>query len=63
MQVDIMIKLFSLIFLLLASALCGQDAGKLHPWTDLKGRTVQAKFIKADGASVTIDWNGQGKSR
>ena len=59
MQVDIMIKLFSLIFLLLASALCGQDAGKLHPWTDLKGRTLQAKFIKADATTVTIDWNGQ----
>ena len=54
-----MMKFISLLLLLLVPAVFGQDADKLHPWTDLKGRTLQAKFIKADGASVTIDWNGK----
>ncbi|MBC8348408.1 MAG: hypothetical protein H8E24_07275 [Verrucomicrobia bacterium] len=54
-----MMKTISLLFLFLALNAVGQDAGALHPWTDLKGRTLQAKFLKADAASVTIDWNGQ----
>ena len=33
--------------------------GMLHPWTDVKGRTLQAAFIKSDGVTVTINWNGQ----
>ena len=59
MSTCVMMKFISLFLLLLVPAALGQDAGKLHPWTDLKGRTLQAKFIKADGASVTIDWNGK----
>ena len=54
-----MMKTIFLLFILSALTAIGQDAGTLHPWTDLKGRTLQAKFIKADAASVTIDWNGQ----
>ncbi len=34
-------------------------AQTLHPWTDLKGRTLQASFIKSDGITVTLNWNGQ----
>ena len=37
----------------------GQDSGELHPWTDLNGRTLQAKFIQGNDSSVTIEWNGQ----
>ena len=54
-----MMKIISLLFILSALTVVGQDAGALHSWTDLKGRTLQAKFIKADAASVTINWNGQ----
>ena len=59
MSIFTMMKTISLLFLFLALNAVGQDAGALHPWTDLKGRTLQAKFLKADAASVTIDWNGQ----
>ena len=31
----------------------------LHPWTDLQGRTLEASFIKSDGVTVTINWNGK----
>ena len=34
-------------------------APTLHPWTDLQGRTLQAKFVKADATTVTIEWQGQ----
>ena len=34
-------------------------AQTLHPWTDLQGRTLQATFVKSDGTTVTINWNGQ----
>ena len=54
-----MMKTIFLLFILSTLTAIGQDAGTLHPWTDLKGRTLQAKFLKADAASVTIDWNGQ----
>ena len=33
--------------------------GMLHPWTDLQGRTLQASFIKSDGVTLTINWNGK----
>jgi len=36
----------------------GQDADKLHLWTDLKRYTIQAKFIKADANSVTLHYLG-----
>ena len=31
----------------------------LHPWTDLQGRTLEASFMKSDGVTVTINWNGK----
>jgi hypothetical protein len=31
----------------------------LHPWTDLQGRTLEASFIKSDGVTLTINWNGK----
>ena len=31
----------------------------LYPWTDLDGRTLQARFIKSDQKNLTIDVNGQ----
>ena len=47
-----------LIFFCLVS-LNAEETNELHPWTDQNGRTLQAKFIKGDNASVTIEWNGQ----
>ncbi len=46
---------------LAAEAAFGSVGGApaLHPWTDLQGRTLQAKFIKADATTVTIEWQGQ----
>ena len=32
---------------------------KLYPWTDLNGRTLQARFIQLDKKNLTIDVNGQ----
>jgi hypothetical protein len=48
---------FSIFFCLVS--LNAEETTELHPWTDLNGRTLQAKFIKGDNASVTIEWNGQ----
>ena len=31
----------------------------LYPWTDLNGRTLQARFIQLDQKNLTIDVNGQ----
>ena len=31
----------------------------LYPWTDLDGRTLQARFIQLDPKNLTIDVNGQ----
>ena len=52
-------KLIYLLVLFSVSSLTGQEVGKLHPWTDLNGRTLQAKFIQANEISVTIEWKGQ----
>lgn len=49
-------KSLILFFLLLSSYLSGQT---LHPWTDLQGRTLQAEYVKSDGITVTINWNGK----
>ena len=35
------------------------DPNGLHPFTDVDGRTLEAKFIKAGEDSVTIEWNGK----
>ena len=54
----------------LAKKLASQTNGKpspfdtvapnqLHPWTDVQGRTLQARFVKLFAGTVTIEWNGQ----
>ena len=37
----------------------GQDPSTLHPFTDINGRTLQAKLIEVGAESVKIEWNGQ----
>ena len=37
----------------------GQDPSTLHPFTDINGRTLQAKLIEAGAESVKVEWNGQ----
>ena len=36
-----------------------KESDELHSWTDLNGRTLQAKFIEADDSTVTLEWNGK----
>ena len=50
-----------LLFVSLAlSFIChGQDSNAIHPFTDVNGRTLQAKFIESSPDSVKIEWNGQ----
>ena len=52
-------KLIFFPFIFCLTSLLGQEPTELHPWTDLNGRTLQAKFIKGNNTSVTIEWNGQ----
>ena len=51
--------LISFLLLFCLVSLSGQEPTVLYPWTDLNGRTLQAKFIKGNNTSVTIEWNGQ----
>ena len=52
-------KLITLIFFCFSLVLFSSIShAELHPWTDLQGRTLQASFIKSDGVTVTINWNG-----
>ena len=49
-----------LFFSLALSVLCnGQDPNAIHPFTDVNGRTLQAKYIGSSADSVKIEWNGQ----
>ena len=32
---------------------------QLHSWTDVQGRTLQARFVSLFAGTVTIEWNGQ----
>jgi hypothetical protein len=57
-------KIKSLYLLLLAISPCFLSLvhaadDTLHPWTDVQGRTLQAFFVKSDGTTLTIKWNGQ----
>ena len=47
-----------IIFSLLINFCLVLAQGKLHPWTDAQGRTLQAYFIKSDGVTLTLNWNG-----
>ena len=35
------------------------DKNKLHSWTDVQGRTLEARFVRLFAGTVTIEWNGQ----
>ena len=35
------------------------SAAGMHSWTDTQGRTLQAVFLKTDGVTVTLNWNGR----
>ena len=37
----------------------GSNPSQLHSWTDVQGRTLQARFIRLFAGTVTIEWNGQ----
>ena len=51
---------FVLFFLLLFSYRSHAfDPNALHPFTDLDGRTLEAKFIGSKGDSITIEWKGK----
>ena len=39
------------------SGTLGQNG--LHAWTDVQGRTLQARFVRLFAGTVTIEWNGQ----
>ena len=47
------------LFLSFSIACFAQDTKVLHPFTDVNGRTLEAKFIEASAESVKIEWNGQ----
>ena len=49
-------SLFLLVFFLMFSGICYAN---IYPWTDLNGRTLQAKFLQSSGTAVTIEVNGQ----
>tara|TARA_Y100000588_G_scaffold322312_1_gene354194 strand:- start:920 stop:3673 length:2754 start_codon:yes stop_codon:yes gene_type:complete len=44
---------------LFASVLQGIAANTYHQWTDVKGRTITAAFVKADGATITVRLKGK----
>ncbi|HAE12329.1 MAG TPA: hypothetical protein DCG39_11875 [Opitutae bacterium] len=35
------------------------SAAGMHSWTDTQGRTLQAVFLKSDGVTVALNWNGR----
>ena len=47
------------LFLSFSIACFAQDPNALHPFTDVNGRTLQAKLIEVGADSVKIEWNGQ----
>ncbi len=49
----------TLIFFLLSFAVYGINTESIHPFTDINGRTLQAKFIEAGPDFVKIEWKGQ----
>ena len=41
------------------SAVPSDSSAVVHKWTDTQGRTIEAKFVKADNLTLTIEWNGK----
>ena len=52
------LPIFLSALFLISLNLYAQDQ-KMHSWTDSQGRTLQALFLKSDGSTLTINWNGQ----
>lgn len=62
MQVFLKMKIFHEILFLLVVFFTTDvkiSWANLYPWTDLDGRTLQARFVKLDQKNLTIDVNGQ----
>ena len=62
MQVFLKMKTFHEILFLLVVFFTADvkiSWANLYPWTDLDGRTLQARFVKLDQKNLTIDVNGQ----
>ena len=49
----------SLVDRLSKSAAPSDSSKEVQKWTDTQGRTIEAKFVKADKLTLTIDWNGK----
>ncbi|MBX7208812.1 MAG: hypothetical protein K1X78_10900 [Verrucomicrobiaceae bacterium] len=49
----------ALLFSLSLATLALAQSSDLQTWTDTKGKVIQAKFIKLQGDSVTLDVNGR----
>ena len=55
-----MIRKYLLMFGLFAFAsTMGFAQAKVHDWTNKGGRTIKARFVKADDSTVTIFLNGR----
>ena len=52
-------KTQSLVDRLSKSAVPSDSSAVVHKWTDTQGRTIEAKFVKADNLTLTIEWNGK----
>ena len=52
-------KILSLFLLVLGLFWASSAVAETNEWTDLKGRTLKAKFIKGDPQKVTVEWNGR----
>jgi hypothetical protein len=62
LQVFLKMKIFHEILFLLVVFFTADvkiSWANLYPWTDLDGRTLQARFVKLDQKNLTIDVNGQ----
>ena len=49
----------SLVDQLSKAATPSDSSTEVQRWTDTQGRTIEAKFVKADKLTLTIDWNGK----
>ena len=52
-------KTQSLVDRLSKSSVPSDSSAVVQKWTDTPGRTIEAKFIKADNLTLTIEWNGK----
>ena len=52
-------KTQSLVDRLSKSSVPSDSSAVVQKWTDTQGRTIEAKFVKADNLTLTIEWNGK----